>query len=62
MVGALNPEMNYSVPPIRQYNVTQLGEGRIVMSMTDSFKSHMQKGTVSQSVEVLRRRIDEFGI
>ncbi|HEY0281388.1 MAG TPA: protein translocase subunit SecD [Rhizomicrobium sp.] len=45
----------------RQYEVTQPGNGVIAMRMTEQYKRQTEAQIVSQSIEVVRRRIDELG-
>ncbi len=37
------------------------GGGLIVLHMTDAYKTQNQQQVVEQSIEVVRRRIDEMG-
>ena len=45
----------------KEYDVTQPGGGLIVLHMTDGYKTQNQQQVVEQSIEVVRRRIDEMG-
>ncbi|MBU6298833.1 MAG: protein translocase subunit SecD [Alphaproteobacteria bacterium] len=45
----------------REYDVTQPGNGQIVMRMSDAYKIQTETDIVNQSIEVVRRRIDELG-
>ncbi len=60
----LNPSADNSVLSIggdKQYAVTEPGSGEIRLAMTDSYKSTTKQQVLAQSVEVVRRRIDELG-
>ena len=63
VIDALNPAMTAAVLTVgaREYDVSQPGGGLIVMRMTDAYKTQYQKQLVEQSIEVVRRRIDEMG-
>ncbi len=45
----------------REYDVSQPGNGQIVLHMSDAYKNQTETDIVSQSIEVVRRRIDELG-
>ena len=45
----------------RQYDVAVSADDRITMHMTDAYKKQAQNDIVSQSMEVVRKRIDELG-
>jgi protein-export membrane protein SecD len=59
----LNPTLSGAVFSVggRQYDVTQPGNGRIVLHMTEAYKRQTKTEIVNQSIEVVRRRIDELG-
>jgi len=59
----LNPVAGGSVLSVgaRDYDVTEPGNDLIVMKMTDAYKTETQTEIVNQSIEVVRRRIDEMG-
>jgi len=63
LVDSLNPSAGSGVLSVgaRQYDVSTPGGDRIVMQMTESYKKQAQTDIVSQSIEVVRRRIDELG-
>ena len=63
IVDQLNPSAGGGVLSgvARQYDVNVSGDDRISMHMTDSYKKQMQNEIVSQSMEVVRKRIDEMG-
>ncbi|MDE2162865.1 MAG: protein translocase subunit SecD [Alphaproteobacteria bacterium] len=44
-----------------EYDMTEPGNGQIVMHMSDAYKTQTETDIVSQSIEVVRRRIDELG-
>lgn len=57
-----NPTLAVSlVPGARQYDVQELGNGRLVLRQTQSFADQTRQQILQQSVEVVRRRIDEMG-
>jgi SecD/SecF fusion protein len=45
----------------KQYDVTQPGGGLFVLRMSDGFKTQTRTQVMEQSIEVVRRRIDEMG-
>src|ERR1700739_4451570 len=45
----------------RQYEVSVSADDRLTMHMTDAYKKQAQNDIVSQSMEVVRKRIDELG-
>src|SRR6202012_935276 len=59
----LNPSMSSSVLSVgaKQYDMAEPGEGVLTLHMTDAFKTQTQQQILEQSVEVVRRRIDEMG-
>ena len=59
----VNPTLGSAVFAVgqRQYDVSKPGNGRIVLHMTEAYKAQAQTEIVSQSIEVVRRRIDELG-
>ncbi len=59
----VNPTLGTAVFAIgsRQYDMSQPGNGRIVLHMTEAYKKQAQTEIVSQSIEVVRKRIDELG-
>jgi protein-export membrane protein SecD len=46
---------------ISEYTITEAGGGSFALEMTEPFQRQMQSQIVSQSIEVVRRRIDELG-
>jgi SecD/SecF fusion protein len=45
----------------RQYEITELGNDRISLKMTDAYKKQLRTDIVARSIEVVRKRIDELG-
>jgi len=44
-----------------QYDIADDGQGNFTMHMTDAYQRQMRTQIVSQSIEVVRKRIDELG-
>jgi protein-export membrane protein SecD len=44
-----------------EYNIAESGDGTFTLTMTEPYQRQMQTQIVSQSIEVVRRRIDELG-
>jgi protein-export membrane protein SecD len=63
IIDGLNPSASGGVLAgvARQYDVNVSADDRITMQMTDSYKKQAQNDIVSQSMEVVRKRIDELG-
>jgi SecD/SecF fusion protein len=59
----LNPTISGGVLSIgaREYDLNEPGGNRLVMRMTDAYKKQSKEDIVTQSIEVVRRRIDEMG-
>lgn len=59
----LNPVVSGSVLSVgaHDYDLTEPGNGTLVMKMTDAYRTQTEGDIVSQSIEVVRRRIDEMG-
>jgi preprotein translocase subunit SecD len=59
----LNPAVGGSFLSVgaHDYDVTEPGNNLLVMKMTDAYRTETQTEVVSQSIEVVRRRIDEMG-
>src|SRR5665213_3139798 len=59
----LNPLVTSGVLSVgsHAYDMTQPGNGTIVMKMTDTYKTGTRSEIVNQSIEVVRRRIDQLG-
>jgi protein-export membrane protein SecD len=62
LIDDLNPAMTSAVLTVgaKDYDVAQSG-GLITMTMTDGFKTQTRTQVLEQSIEVVRRRIDEMG-
>jgi len=63
LIAALNPALNASVfaSGSKAYDLLTPGNSTIVMRMTETFKNETQNDILGQSVEVVRRRIDQLG-
>ena len=63
LVSDLNPTMTSSVLSVgaKQYDMAEPGGGVITLHMTDGYKTQTQQQILEQSIEVVRRRIDEMG-
>ena len=63
LIQALNPTVSSSVLAVggRQYDLTEPGAGQITLKMTDAYKTMTRQQVLDQSIEVVRRRIDELG-
>jgi len=62
LINDLNPTLAVSlVPGQRQYEMLEPGNGRIVLRPTNAFAEQTRQQILQQSVEVVRRRIDELG-
>lgn len=63
IVNGFNPVVGGSVLSVgaRDYQLTEPGRDSLVMHMTDNFKTRTQDQILDQSIEVVRRRIDQLG-
>ncbi|HEY0301717.1 MAG TPA: protein translocase subunit SecD [Rhizomicrobium sp.] len=62
LIRALNPATGGVLDAgARAYDFSDDGKGGFVLRMTDSYKQQTQQEIVSQSIEVVRKRIDEMG-
>jgi protein-export membrane protein SecD len=63
LVAGLNPALSASVLSVgaKAYDVSEPGNNTILMRMTDAYKTQMRSDILGQSVEVVRRRIDQLG-
>jgi preprotein translocase subunit SecD len=63
LIAGLNPSVNGSLfaAGTKSYDVLTPGNGAIVMKMTDGYKTETQNDILGQSVEVVRKRIDQLG-
>jgi protein-export membrane protein SecD len=59
----LNPLVSSSLLSVgqRAYDMLEPGSNTVVMKMTDGYKAQTKQQIVDESVEVVRRRIDELG-
>ncbi|HVU19755.1 MAG TPA: protein translocase subunit SecD [Rhizomicrobium sp.] len=59
----LNPLANGGVLSVgaHQYEISEPGADRLVMRMSDTYLKQAQQDIVNQSIEVVRKRIDELG-
>jgi preprotein translocase subunit SecD len=59
----LNPVVSGSLLSVgqRAYDMLEPGGNTVVMKMTDAYKAQTKQQIVDESVEVVRRRIDELG-
>jgi SecD/SecF fusion protein len=63
LIEGLNPSMGSGVLGVsgRAYEFTDNGRGLFAMKITDQYRSQTRAEIVNQSIEVVRRRIDEMG-
>jgi protein-export membrane protein SecD len=63
ILNRLNPAVGGSVLSVgaRDYEMTEPVSGSFVMRMTDNFKTRTQGQILEESIEVVRRRIDQLG-
>ena len=63
ILKGLNPAVGGTVLSVgaRDYDLAEPGNALLVMKMTDAYKTETQSEIVNQSIEVVRRRIDEMG-
>jgi protein-export membrane protein SecD len=63
LIQGLNPSMAGSVLSLggKQYQMTEPGGGVFSLQMTDAYKTLTRQQVMDQSIEVVRRRIDELG-
>ncbi|HUJ48037.1 MAG TPA: protein translocase subunit SecD [Rhizomicrobium sp.] len=63
IIDNLNPAATSSLLGVstKAYEVTTPGDNTINMKMTDAYKTQTSQQIVSQSIEVVRRRIDQLG-
>jgi len=62
-IKALNPTTGGAVFSVggHQYDVSQPGQNRVVLRMTEAYKKQTETDIVTRSIEVVRKRIDELG-
>jgi protein-export membrane protein SecD len=60
----LNPAATGSLLTVgaRQYDIKETGDHIVTMGMSDAYKGQLQSEVVKQSIEVVRRRIDQMGL
>jgi SecD/SecF fusion protein len=63
LIQGLNPSMAGSVLSVdgKEYQMNEPGGGVITLQMTDAYKTLTRQQVMDQSIEVVRRRIDELG-
>jgi len=63
MLQGLNPNMTSSVLSVggKEYQMTEGAGGVFTLRMSDGFKTLLRQQVMDQSIEVVRRRIDELG-
>ena len=63
LMDDLNPAMTSAVLSVgaKEYDIAQPGGGLITMNMTEGYKTQTHEQVLEQSIEVVRRRIDEMG-
>src|SRR3569832_1388500 len=63
LMQGLNPSMSGGLLSIgaREYDLNEPGGNRLVLKMTDAYKKQSKEDIVTQSIEVVRKRIDEMG-
>ena len=63
LVQGLNPSMGSGVLTVgaKAYEFSDNGQGIFTLKMTDEYKRQTQQEIVNQSIEVVRKRIDEMG-
>jgi preprotein translocase subunit SecD len=63
LLQGVNPAMTSSVLTVggKQYDMAEPGNGVFTLHMTDGYKTLTRQQVMDQSIEVVRRRIDELG-
>jgi len=63
IVADLNPVLTGSLlgGGTKEFGITEPGQKRLEMKLTEEYKTQTQTQTLNQSIEVVRRRIDEMG-
>jgi len=63
LLQSVNPAMTSSVLSVggKQYDMAEPGNGVFTLHMTDAFKTLTRQQVMDQSIEVVRRRVDELG-
>ncbi len=63
LVQGINPNMTGALLSVggKEYEMTEPGSGVFSLRMTDAYKTQSRQQVMDQSIEVVRRRIDELG-
>lgn len=63
LLNGINPTAGGAVLSVggKQYDISEPGNGVFALHMTDGYKTMTRQQVLDQSVEVVRRRIDELG-
>jgi protein-export membrane protein SecD len=63
LLQGINPSVGSAVlaTSAREYDISEPGGGAFALRMTDNFKTQTRQQVMDQSIEVVRRRIDEMG-
>lgn len=63
VLEGLNPSLSASLlgGGAKEFAITEPGNRRLVMTLTNEYKVQTKTQTLNQSIEVVRRRIDEMG-
>jgi protein-export membrane protein SecD len=63
LLQSVNPAMTSSVLSVggKQYDMAEPGNGVFTLHMTDGYKTLTRQQVMDQSIEVVRRRVDELG-
>jgi len=63
LIQALNPSVGGGVLAVgaKAYDFSDNGQGQFTLKMTDAYKQQTREEILSQSIEVVRKRIDEMG-
>lgn len=63
IIKDINPSMSGAMLGVgaRQYDMTELGDGRIKLAMTEVYKKQTKRDILNLSIETVRKRIDEMG-
>jgi SecD/SecF fusion protein len=61
LVQNLNPLLNATLTGGRQYDLTEPGNGRMVLKPSEAYTQFTQQQILQQSISVVSRRVDELG-
>ncbi|MEJ0024573.1 MAG: protein translocase subunit SecD [Rhizomicrobium sp.] len=63
LIQGLNPSIGGGVLAVgaKAYDFADNGQGQFTLKMTDAYKEQTRQDILSQSIEVVRKRIDEMG-